>query len=175
MPSILASFSSFTSKSSTKIEKMSYSQKIKAFREAKSMTHQQFADAVGVSRGSVQQWESGATAPKRKNQPAVSKFIGISISDLMTESPSATPPETGNYPLANSHKKTALAPVQKAQGAISFDDAVRVMAEFLMPVDASTSEMVMTVLGRLAQYPDEHERIARAAMAVLESGKRRAA
>lgn len=49
------------------------------------MTHQQFGDAVGVSRGAVQQWELGVTAPTRKNQPAVAAFMGISVSELMAE------------------------------------------------------------------------------------------
>ena len=67
------------------MQKMSYSSRIKAFREARRLTHQQFADAVGVTRGAVQQWEKGATGPKRFNQPAVAKFMGISVSELMSE------------------------------------------------------------------------------------------
>lgn len=48
------------------------------------MTEQQFADALGVSRGAVQQWERpGGTAPKRSNQPAVAKLLGISIAELV--------------------------------------------------------------------------------------------
>jgi transcriptional regulator with XRE-family HTH domain len=40
------------------------------------MTAQQFADAVGVTRAAVQQWEKeGGTAPSRKHQPAVLKLI----------------------------------------------------------------------------------------------------
>jgi SOS-response transcriptional repressor LexA len=48
------------------------------------MTEQQFADAVGVSRGAVQQWERpGGTAPKRSNQPAVARLLGLSVVELM--------------------------------------------------------------------------------------------
>lgn len=61
------------------------------------MTHQQFADAVGVSRGAVQQWESGATAPKRPNQPAVAKFMGISISELMSDADDEVPPHGSGF------------------------------------------------------------------------------
>lgn len=40
------------------------------------MTTQQFADAVGVTRAAVQQWEKeDGTAPSRKHQPAVLKLI----------------------------------------------------------------------------------------------------
>ena len=38
------------------------------------LTEQQFADATGVSRSAVQQWERvGGTAPKRANQAAVAR------------------------------------------------------------------------------------------------------
>ena len=49
------------------------------------MTEQQFAVAVGVSRGAVQQWERpGGTAPKRGNQPQVAKLLGISVAELVS-------------------------------------------------------------------------------------------
>lgn len=48
------------------------------------MTETQFADAIGVSRGSVQQWEKeGGTAPSRKRQPLVARLLGISVAELM--------------------------------------------------------------------------------------------
>lgn len=49
------------------------------------MTEQQFADAVGVSRGAVQQWERpDGTAPRRSNQPVVAKMLGISVAELVS-------------------------------------------------------------------------------------------
>jgi SOS-response transcriptional repressor LexA len=49
------------------------------------MTEQQFADAVGVSRGAVQQWEKpGGTAPNRSNQPRVARLLGLSIAELVS-------------------------------------------------------------------------------------------
>lgn len=51
------------------------------------MTEQQFADAVGVTRGAVQQWEKeGGTAPARKRQGRVAKLLGLSIAELMDQS-----------------------------------------------------------------------------------------
>lgn len=48
------------------------------------MTEQQFADALDVSRGTVQQWEKAdGTAPARKRQDSVAKLLGISVSELM--------------------------------------------------------------------------------------------
>ena len=49
------------------------------------MSEQRFADAAGVSRGAVQQWERPAgTAPKRANQPRVAKLLGISVAELVS-------------------------------------------------------------------------------------------
>jgi SOS-response transcriptional repressor LexA len=49
------------------------------------MSEQQFADAVGVSRGAVQQWEKpGGTAPKRSNQPKVAELLGMSVAQLVS-------------------------------------------------------------------------------------------
>jgi len=49
------------------------------------MSEQQFADAVGVSRGAVQQWEKpGGTAPKRSNQHRVAALLGISVAELVS-------------------------------------------------------------------------------------------
>lgn len=84
MPSILDRFSIKARKSINKIEKMSIHQRIRQGRLALEMTEQQFADAVGVSRGSVQQWErEDGTAPKRTLQPAVARVLGLTVAELV--------------------------------------------------------------------------------------------
>lgn len=65
------------------IQNMDTKTVIKQGRERLGLTEQQFADRVGVSRGAVQQWERGTTAPKRGNQAAVADLLGISKSELM--------------------------------------------------------------------------------------------
>lgn len=75
------------------------------------MSEQQFADAVGVTRGAVQQWEkAGGTAPKRSNQRLVAELLGISVAELVSggsnlspgfdvraEVPVVSEVEAGNY------------------------------------------------------------------------------
>lgn len=65
------------------------------------MSEQQFADAVGVSRGAVQQWEKEhGTAPKRATQPRVARLLGLSVAQLMggaQSEPGHDPP--GDVPL----------------------------------------------------------------------------
>lgn len=66
---------------------MSIHRRIREGRERLGMTEQQFADAVGVTRGAVQQWEKeDGTAPARKRQGRVAKLIGLSIAELMGQS-----------------------------------------------------------------------------------------
>lgn len=55
------------------------------------LTEQQLAERVGVSRGSVQQWEKGSTAPKRGNQDAVAAALGIDKALLMGMQAHTTP------------------------------------------------------------------------------------
>lgn len=62
---------------------MTISRRIREGRARLQMTEQEFADAVGVTRGAVQQWERGTTAPTRKNQPAVARLLGITVGELM--------------------------------------------------------------------------------------------
>lgn len=94
MQQILARFSSNASFSINSMGAMSIHQRIRYGRSRLGMTEQQFGDAVGVSRGAVQQWEKeGGTAPTRKNQPAVAKMLGMSVSELMSEDVSSQQPE----------------------------------------------------------------------------------
>jgi SOS-response transcriptional repressor LexA len=82
------------------------------------MSEQQFADAVGVSRGAVQQWEKpGGTAPKRSNQPMVARVLGVSVAELVSggsyvgqgldvraEVPLISEVEAGNYTVIDNFK-----------------------------------------------------------------------
>lgn len=52
-------------------------------RKRLGLTEQAFADLVGVTRGAVQQWENGKTAPSRKHQVRVAEAIGISVAELV--------------------------------------------------------------------------------------------
>lgn len=64
---------------------MSIHRLIREGRQRLGMSEQQFADAIGVSRGAVQQWEKpGGTAPKRANQPRVAELLGLSVAELLS-------------------------------------------------------------------------------------------
>lgn len=83
------------------------------------MSEQQFADAIGVTRGAVQQWEkAGGTAPSRRNQPRVAELLKISLAELVTggsnissdapmrtEVPIVSEIEAGNYTVIDNFKQ----------------------------------------------------------------------
>lgn len=107
---------------------------IRAGRLRLGMTEQQFGQAVGVTRGAVQQWERpGGTAPKRSNQPAVAQLLGISVAELVSGGshvgaglgkryrvPLVSEVEAGNYTVIDNFKPhtafetvPALSPVRR--------------------------------------------------------------
>ncbi|RYH51285.1 MAG: hypothetical protein EON54_15165 [Alcaligenaceae bacterium] len=83
------------------------------------MTEQQFADAIGVTRGAVQQWEKvGGTAPSRRNQPRVAALLKVSLAELVSggstissdapmraEVPIVSEIEAGNYTVIDNFKQ----------------------------------------------------------------------
>lgn len=72
---------------------MSIHKRIRDGRLKLGLTEQAFADRIGVTRGSVQQWEKeGGTAPSRKHQPAVARELGLSVAELMHGTLSAALP-----------------------------------------------------------------------------------
>lgn len=91
---------------------------IREKRRLLGLSAQQFADAVGVSRGAVQQWEKpDGTAPKRSNQPKVAELLGISVaelvsgdsrmstgSDLRAQIPLISEVKAGNYTVIDNFK-----------------------------------------------------------------------
>ena len=97
---------------------MSSHRLIRDGRRGLGMSEQQFADAVGVSRGAVQQWEKpGGTAPKRSNQQRVAALLGISVAELVSGGSNTSPGfdmraevalvsevEAGNYTVIDNFK-----------------------------------------------------------------------
>lgn len=65
-------------KSALHTQKMSIAQMIKTARKRRKITQKQLADAVGVERAAVGQWESGKTKPSTGHLLKVLEFLRIS-------------------------------------------------------------------------------------------------
>jgi transcriptional regulator with XRE-family HTH domain len=62
--------------------------RVRQLREARGWTQLELADRVGISRAAITQIESGKTTdPKIGNVVALAYFFGLSLDDLLTESP----------------------------------------------------------------------------------------
>lgn len=58
--------------------------KIKQLRQAKGVTQQQLADAIGISRVAVSKWESGETKDlKRENLIGIARFFNMTIAEVL--------------------------------------------------------------------------------------------
>lgn len=62
---------------------MNFNEKLKEIRKSQSLTQEQFADKIFVSRNAVAKWESNRGYPDIQNLITISEVFGISLDDLM--------------------------------------------------------------------------------------------
>jgi transcriptional regulator with XRE-family HTH domain len=119
------------------------------------LTEQQLADRVGVSRGSVQQWEKGKTAPKRGNQDAVAAALGIDKALLMgltfLPAPDASDSRVTPFPV------------------VTLESALERLSYFLEQVPQADRGSSSAALAALALNPADHARKALLIKLLIES------
>ena len=65
---------------------MTFGEKVRAAREAKNMTQEQLADAIGMSKRMVSYWENHGKVPKsRETYPIIANVLGIDVSVLLDD------------------------------------------------------------------------------------------
>lgn len=62
---------------------MDFAQWLKHLRTAKDLTMQQVGDALGITRASISNWESGLTSPAKGKLPALARLYGVPIERLL--------------------------------------------------------------------------------------------
>lgn len=62
---------------------MEFHEKLKQLRSSRSMTQEQLAQALFVSRTAISKWESGRGWPSIDSLKAISRYFSISIDDLI--------------------------------------------------------------------------------------------
>lgn len=55
---------------------------ITEYRKARGLSQEEFAESIGVSRPTVNRWETGARKIGGKRVPVVAQRTGIPVSDL---------------------------------------------------------------------------------------------
>ena len=63
--------------------RMEFSEKLQELRKARSLTQEQLAEALYVSRTAVSKWESGRGYPSIDSLKGLSRFFSISIDELI--------------------------------------------------------------------------------------------
>ena len=65
---------------------MTFGEKVRAAREARNMTQDQLADAIGMSKRMVSYWENHGKLPKsRDTYPIIADVLGIDVSVLLDD------------------------------------------------------------------------------------------
>lgn len=72
---------------------MTFKEKIVRLRKIKSLTQDEFASAIGVSRQAVYKWESGQSYPEVSKLLEIKLLFGISIDDLLDDNYEVEMPE----------------------------------------------------------------------------------
>ena len=65
---------------------------IKKLREEKSITQEQLAEKLNVTRQAVSNWENGKTQSYRKYINQIAEYLNTSVSYLLCETDDSTPP-----------------------------------------------------------------------------------
>lgn len=63
---------------------MEFNEKLQNLRKEKSLTQEELAEILFVSRTAVSKWESGRGYPSIDSLKDISKYFGVSIDDLLT-------------------------------------------------------------------------------------------
>ena len=69
---------------------MSISESIKAHREARSMTQQQLAERLYITRQAVSRWETGETTPGIDMTKLIAATLDVPIAELLDMPPEGT-------------------------------------------------------------------------------------
>ena len=86
---------------------MTFKEKLVRLRKINSLTQDEFACAVGVSRQAVYKWESGQSYPEVAKLLEIKLLFGISIDDLLDD--------TYDIPLPQKNRKKRMTKAEKEE------------------------------------------------------------
>ena len=62
---------------------MEFNEKLQELRKSRSMTQEELAEALFVSRTAISKWEQGRGYPSLDSLKEISKFFSVSVDDLV--------------------------------------------------------------------------------------------
>ena len=103
---------------------MTFKEKLVRLRKIKSLTQDEFASAVGVSRQAVYKWESGQSYPEVPKLLEIKLLFGISIDDLLDDTFDIELPEKKRKKrLSRADRERIEAEIRREEG---FDDDITI-------------------------------------------------
>ena len=115
---------------------MTFKEKIVRLRKIKSLTQDEFASAVGVSRQAVYKWESGQSYPEVPKLIEIKMLFGISIDDLLDDTYEVQMPEKKRKKRVSTEEK------KKIEKKINEEESLPVSNEAEAPVVEEPTEEV---------------------------------
>ncbi|WP_326738198.1 helix-turn-helix domain-containing protein [Streptomyces sp. NBC_01022] len=85
-------------------------------REAKSLSEEQVAAAVGVTRATVRAWETGRTSPRGRKREAYARLIGTGVTRSASRPSTVKPATPNNRSRAAAARRARSAEAAKAAG-----------------------------------------------------------
>ena len=82
---------------------MEFSEKLQELRKSRSMTQEELAEALFVSRTAVSKWESGRGYPNIDSLKEISRFFSVTIDDLICSDEMITVAETEKREFADKY------------------------------------------------------------------------
>lgn len=149
-----------------KLAPMSIHEKIRAARERKGWSMEQLAKAVSEAENlskplawqTIQQWERGASAPKRSRMPVVERLLGLT--EETSDQDASTPAKVGEEPAT--YKAAAPVPI------LSTYSLLLQFAAVVEKSDKSVRSAVGGLIMHMCENPNEAEVTARRIVAILD-------
>ena len=82
---------------------MEFSEKLQELRKSRSMTQEELAEALFVSRTAISKWESGRGYPNIDSLKEISRFFSVTIDDLICSDEMITVAETEKREFADKY------------------------------------------------------------------------
>jgi len=96
---------------------MTLGQRIASLRKAKSLTQDQMAESLGVSRQAIAKWEGDVSVPDLENSRRIASLFGISMEELISGE-EAKPQEAADEAIQSNPQPAKEAPLTGEYGAI---------------------------------------------------------
>ena len=130
---------------------MTFKEKLVKLRKLRSITQDELASAVGVSRQAVYKWESGQSYPAVPKLLEIKKLFGISIDDLLDDNYEVVLPEKKKKRLPRAERARIEREVRRDEGIEDEPVEVEVAPVIEEPIEEVVPEVVDEVVPEVVE------------------------